>query len=337
MPKFGAHILIAEQAAQRSLEFGHPPLYAPGDPDERRAFLLGSIGPDLTLFLADPIRDELLFPYLEKFFRVLSHLSKAKDLIEEATKDVNEEKEKLLDLITLGIYPKIRDMSSLLLGAIVASIELGLMGPAVWKNIFKEVGIDIPGYDGDFIEAAPWPWRDPWGKVAEGVPLREFGHPYSPWAPREVGKYQAWWWMDILHYRRTGQFAQAMLRRSNPGVQRAYARGYFTHVAGDICGHPYVNSMVGGPFRLHAHRHMVLEGLMDTWLWSALGKGDIANARLNELIDVGGNIDFIAELIVHSMEEVYITPEREIHPSTEHYPYKTPTTENVVAAFAFLK
>ena len=48
MPKFGTHILIAELAAQR-----RPDLFSNGEVNN--SLRLGAVGPDLTLFLFDPI------------------------------------------------------------------------------------------------------------------------------------------------------------------------------------------------------------------------------------------------------------------------------------------
>lgn len=73
-----------------------------------------------------------------------------------------------------------------------------------------------------------------------------------------------WWWFDILHYRRTGQFANYLLNHSldNPKLL-AYSMGYLSHVAGDTVGHPYVNNIVRGPYRTHSQRHKVVENFQD--------------------------------------------------------------------------
>lgn len=79
---------------------------------------------------------------------------------------------------------------------------------------------------------------------------------------------QAFFWSDMLHYRDTGQFARAIWKSANDANDdqaRAYALGYNTHVATDVTGHAFVNSIAGGPFRLHWQRHHLVENHMDTF------------------------------------------------------------------------
>jgi hypothetical protein len=160
-----------------------------------------------------------------------------------------------------------------------------------------------------------------------GFPLRYFGHTLTDdgqWKqPEPTGDYSKWWWMDMLHYRKTGTFASTMLKLANSPVQKAYASGYITHVAGDICGHPFINAPVGGPFRNHAYRHMVLESLADTWLWNRAGKGDIINAGLHDMFALSkGDAEDIANLIVQAMKRVYLDP---MLPNQLHDRYPLPS------------
>ena len=79
---------------------------------------------------------------------------------------------------------------------------------------------------------------------------------------------QAFFWSDIPHYRDTGQFARAIWRNanaSNNDQARATSWGYNTHVATDVTGHAFVNSIAGGPFRLHWQRHHLVENHMDSF------------------------------------------------------------------------
>jgi len=87
---------------------------------------------------------------------------------------------------------------------------------------------------------------------------------------------QAFLWSDMLHYRQTGHFGRALWRRadaiSDPAAAdqtRAYALGYLTHLATDVTGHALVNSISGGPFRLHWQRHHLVENHMDAFWYLA--------------------------------------------------------------------
>lgn len=96
--------------------------------------------------------------------------------------------------------------------------------------------------------------------ISEFQLFDEFSHPYRD----GVAPGGKWWWFDAMHYRRTGEFAQALLRRTQPGSPlHLYAIGYLTHVTADTVGHPYVNAICGGPYRSHAQRHKASENYQD--------------------------------------------------------------------------
>jgi hypothetical protein len=150
-----------------------------------------------------------------------------------------------------------------------------------------------------------------------GFPFRHFGHPYTDdkgWhTPVAVGDYSEWWWMDMLHYRKTGDFAAALKRvadREGSSVMREYATGYLSHVAGDICGHPFINALVHGPFRNHAYRHIVLEGLADTWLWQRVYRSDISEAALHKSIEMKpSDLNAVARQVRAALMETYKAPD----------------------------
>lgn len=78
---------------------------------------------------------------------------------------------------------------------------------------------------------------------------------------------QAYLWMDMLHYRKTGQFGRTLWLKAQEAQSdqlRAYALGYLTHVATDVAGHPFVNSIAGGPYRQHWQRHHAIENHCDS-------------------------------------------------------------------------
>ncbi|MDX6698624.1 MAG: hypothetical protein QOE65_2021 [Solirubrobacteraceae bacterium] len=81
-----------------------------------------------------------------------------------------------------------------------------------------------------------------------------------------------WFWFDLLHYRRTGQFCSAMWQLAgNDDELRAYCLGYASHIATDVVGHPFVNGVVGGPYRMHWHRHKLVENWIDAHARSVYG------------------------------------------------------------------
>ena len=84
---------------------------------------------------------------------------------------------------------------------------------------------------------------------------------------------KSWYWFDMLHYRKTGDFAKNMWNNANTDKEKAFVLGYITHIAADITGHPFVNTAVGGPARSHNQRHHFVENMMDSWVYdNMLGK-----------------------------------------------------------------
>lgn len=298
MPKFGAHMIFAEQAAR-----ARPDLF--GDPNA--AFRLGSIGPDMTLFLMDPLGTGIARDFLDEALKVLKELSRIQDEIERITAIFDND---LANWMTGGLSTDIANLTDTSFELVISTLKLSLATSTStlrFKNPFKGINLDPekfsdPKYIQDFIEVNR--------PDSAGFPFRYFGHPYTidpGWLPeRPVNTYAHWWWMDLLHYRLPGTFASNLLGLAMTPAQKSYANGYLTHVAGDITGHPFINRLVEGPFRNHAYRHLVIEGLVDTYLWDYCQKGDIANSRLHDHCSLGSNqIEQVCSLISRALRETY--------------------------------
>ena len=98
--------------------------------------------------------------------------------------------------------------------------------------------------------------------ISDTVDFFEFFKP-----PIQRGLPEAeWFWFDFLHYRRTGDFAGRMweLSQGDSDLMR-YCIGYASHVGTDVVGHPFVNTIVGGPYRMHWRRHKLVENWIDAY------------------------------------------------------------------------
>ena len=84
--------------------------------------------------------------------------------------------------------------------------------------------------------------------------------------PKQAGPENEWYWFDFLHDRRTGRFCSQMwkLAQGDDDLMR-YCVGYASHIAVDVVGHPFVNAVVGGPYRMHWHRHKLVENWIDAY------------------------------------------------------------------------
>jgi len=96
--------------------------------------------------------------------------------------------------------------------------------------------------------------------------------------PRDPGTYR---WLKYLRN----------LTRSSSGSDRAFVAGYFTHAAGDLFGHTFINHFAGGPFELgiNAVKHTVVESYLDNHLPPTL---TMSGAPLAESdVSIGNGID----------------------------------------------
>jgi hypothetical protein len=84
----------------------------------------------------------------------------------------------------------------------------------------------------------------------------------------------------MLHYRKTGDFASKLVDNANTPQERAYAYGYLSHIATDLVGHTFVNQIVGGPYRLHPQRHVIVEHYMDARAYKPLDISETLSDRL---------------------------------------------------------
>lgn len=83
---------------------------------------------------------------------------------------------------------------------------------------------------------------------------------------------EAWTVREFLHWKRPGLFAQSLIQRAQAGSGasgerlRAYAYGYLTSYVAKVCGSPFINSIVGGPYRTQWYRHRWINNFVDAWV-----------------------------------------------------------------------
>ncbi len=95
--------------------------------------------------------------------------------------------------------------------------------------------------------------RDWFGVLDSGVPRGYDEHTF--------------FWSDMLHYRKTFEFAAQLWRAAQTDQARAFALGWMTHLGTDVVGHAFVNQKCGGPYRLHWQRHHLIENHMDALIY----------------------------------------------------------------------
>jgi len=109
---------------------------------------------------------------------------------------------------------------------------------------------------------------------------------------------------EFVRWHHTGDFARNLIDAADNDQQKAYALGYLVHVAASVTGEPFVNNIVGGPYRTHWWRNRLVRNFIDAWTFGFYEsnaqpmKGDTPNppydqwkplcsANLQDRINVG--------------------------------------------------
>lgn len=75
---------------------------------------------------------------------------------------------------------------------------------------------------------------------------------------------------DVLHGHRTGAFWDQLHRRATNSADprlRAFGLGACIGYAGALSGNPFINGVVGAPYRNHWWRHRWVAQYIDAWVW----------------------------------------------------------------------
>jgi hypothetical protein len=208
--------------------------------EHRNFATLGAIGPDLFFFLPD-FRDEYgisISSVLTKVLLFLEDLYSSVDPYiskwEKYLGPISEDTAEEMSRLTGGLSETVGDISGELSSILIGALEKFVTQQVDWFGYFS-LGLN-QGFDE-----------------------------------------QAYYWSDMLHYRGTGQFGHALWRNANSAnddTLRAYALGYITHLATDVTGHAFINSIAGGPYRQHWQRHHLVENHCDAFWYL----GDLAEA-----------------------------------------------------------
>jgi hypothetical protein len=240
MPKYGVHhIVLADAMNGRRIDHRAADILK----ENCDMAMLGAIGPDLFFWAPD-----------YAFVRTLKEIYKAIDGIVQAYNDVVQPINDLVDAAGEAINmvtPATGAISNAFLETVEVTTDRFRAVVATGALSTALGGINL------LTDAAHVP------SVLAGI-FNEFR------PPRQTNKTErGWYWFDMLHYRKTGDFARHLVESARYGTdrQRAYAYGYLSHIATDLTGHPYVNQIVGGPYRLHVQRHAIVENFIDTWVF----------------------------------------------------------------------
>jgi hypothetical protein len=83
----------------------------------------------------------------------------------------------------------------------------------------------------------------------------------KPWLPESNRLF------EFLRWHKTDVFTQNLVNSATTNNQRAFAYGYQCHVAASVTGKPFINSIVGGPYRTHWWRNRFVSNYVDAWIY----------------------------------------------------------------------
>ncbi|MFW6192892.1 MAG: zinc dependent phospholipase C family protein, partial [Gemmatimonadota bacterium] len=246
MPKWGIHNIVLSEATGELLATDDEPGVAAATDlyFEREAAMLGAVGPDLFFFAPD-------YEIVDRLFTLYQNLEEVIDLYNEVVQPIRDVRDAVVEPVEDAVETLAPSTVELIRQAVEEVRETAdLFQSTLQTGLFAGVvsGVNV------VTDAAGVP-------RASAQLFDEFRPPLQDNDPESE-----WFWFDMLHYRRTGQFGENLVQIAGTGTQRqrAYAYGYLSHIATDLVGHAFVNQIVGGPYRMHPQRHVVVENFMDT-------------------------------------------------------------------------
>lgn len=277
------------------------------DPSQLPYLYFGCVGPDFLFFNTkdiDPTVHDIVTTYFDVY-----------DFIENFKRD-------LLELVPQPVLDALAAFDEAANAVVTSSSTLTEL-----EQLFGDMQQVVDGLTATLLEAVK-------RYVSEFNLFELVSHPYRDGVPKgpkppgfDVATQRAtdtneWWWFDAMHYRKTGKLAQRLLDSTQPDSPlHLYSIGYLTHVAADTVGHPYVNSISGGPYRSHAQRHKASENYQDVfnflnvrgedWNFSALHA--LYNFNFNGTVDTENDVpdpftnlpSDLAALIADALNDIY--------------------------------
>jgi hypothetical protein len=248
MPKYGIHHVVLSEAIEPLGNSSTEAVQkAAAVLDSNRGIaMLGAIGPDLFFWAPD-------YDLVDKLHILYQNINAIVELYNDTVQPITDICDAVVGEPLDAVLNTLAPNTKLLIEAAVEGLETtaSLFQAAVGTRLFADV---ISGFNFS-TDLASLPSAS-----------AQFFRQFTP--PRQDNKGEAdWYWFDMLHYRKTGDFARRLVENASTGTdrQRAYAYGYLSHIATDLAGHGYVNQIVGGPYRLHVQRHVTVENYIDSW------------------------------------------------------------------------
>lgn len=286
MPKYGIHHIILKEALSELYASGNSAASSAADiiQAETPSAIIGSIGPDLFFWGPDyEVVDKLYKLYknieevVELYNKIVQPIRKIKDAVVEPVEDLVETLAPNTVQLIRYLLNEIEQTSSLFKSAIGTGLFAGVLSGA---NLLTDA-------------------------AGIGSLSQQFFQLFIPDLQKNKNE-KEWYWFDMLHYRRTGNFASNLVNGANSYRQKAFASGYLSHIATDVTGHAYVNQIVGTAYRLNVHRHVTAENFQDTWKYARYYNGESINQTLFARLGLPENLPSdVGDLLYDAFKGTY--------------------------------
>ncbi len=291
MPKYGIHHIVLDSCKEQLVSENNNI----GEilEDNSAIAKLGSIGPDLFFWGPD-------YKIVDIYLKLYENLKDIAEIYEELMEPIEEFNEKYVEPVEETVEE---------------FIELNFN--TTYKLIIKLE--EVKKATGRYCESAKM--STIFAGVIEGLDVANFGTVintfFQQFEPEHFYNRPEidWYWFDMLHYRQSGTFAQKLIELADSNKKKAYAYGYLTHIATDVTGHPFVNQMVGAPYRSNIWRHVTVESFLDTWKFEQYYNGESINEKLRERLELPEIKDYlnddtplddeIVDLLFEAFNETY--------------------------------
>ena len=294
MPKYATHYIVLKEAVSELYASGNSTASGAADviQAEMPAAIIGSIGPDLFFWGPDyEVVNELYKLYqniqavVDVYNQVVAPIRAVKDAVGEATEAVvGTLAPNTLQLIKT-LLNEIKETAELFKSAIGTQIFAGVLTGA---NLLTDAAVVAP--------------------LAQ-----QFFQMFVPDLQKNENE-KKWYWFDMLHYRRSGRFAQNLRDGATSTRHKAFTFGYLSHIATDVVGHPFVNQIVGTAYRLNVHRHVTVENFQDCWKYAEYYNGESINQTLLARLGLPANLPTdIGDLLFTTFKNTYSGVD---HPTT---------------------
>lgn len=307
MPKYGIHYIVLDEMSKKlaASSSNSEKAIANCINNNRAAANLGAIGPDLLFWAPDYDFVQGLRNFVIPFKNLQNTIDSIEDIVEAISEGfenvINMPKDFVLNQLKNSQIPFISTTAK----AVTDLDEFMEIAKDNLENNFDAIKSEL--LPAIFLKGLGMDAGIETFTLARSVFQGQFG------SGNQIGKEeQDWYWFDMLHYRKTGDFAKKLIENaeaSNNDELKAYAYAYTTHYITDTVGHPFVNTISGSPFRIAAQRHAVIENYMDQYEWNSRFDNNIRNEMYSSFeFDNYTISDELAELISNTLRDTYGAP-----------------------------